>query len=67
LITGDKDFGELVFSHNLKGCSALLLRDEKPDLSHIIESIFRVLEKASGYSENQFYTITPKKIRVGSM
>ena len=63
LISEDKDFGELVFAHNIQGCSVILIRYEKGDIENIISNILKVLEFHFGKSDNYFYTITKNKIR----
>jgi len=64
LVTEDKDFGELVFSHNIKGCTVILLRYGKPDIKIIKKNLLLVIEKNDQLKNNHFITITPKKIRV---
>jgi len=64
LVTEDKDFGELVFSHNIKGCTTILLRYGKPDINRIKKNLLLVIEKHDQLKDNHFVTITPKKIRV---
>jgi predicted nuclease of predicted toxin-antitoxin system len=64
LVTEDKDFGELVFAHNFKGFSVILLRYDKSDLLQVVKNIKKVL---ASYYENPghyFFTITKSKIRV---
>ena len=64
IITEDKDFGELVFSYNIRDCSIIFLRYNKPDYHQIEKNILKVVEE---YYENPgrfFITITKKKIRI---
>ncbi|HMB98433.1 MAG TPA: DUF5615 family PIN-like protein [Balneolaceae bacterium] len=63
LITEDKDFGELVFSHNIKNCSVMLLRYKKSDSDQVTEKIIRVLKNYYKDSANYFYTISGDRIR----
>ncbi|MGF1670845.1 MAG: DUF5615 family PIN-like protein [Balneolaceae bacterium] len=63
LITEDKDFGKLVFSHKIKDCSVILLRYKKSDSDRIADKIIRVLENYYKEPANYFYTITGERIR----
>ena len=64
VITEDKDFGELVFSHNIRGCSIILLRYNKPDCDLVEKNIIKVLVNYYENPEHFFITITPTKIRI---
>jgi predicted nuclease of predicted toxin-antitoxin system len=64
VITEDKDFGELVFSHNLRGCSVMLLRYDKSDLAQMEHNIFKALQYYKNQKGHMFMTITGKKIRI---
>lgn len=64
VITEDKNFGELVFSYDIKDCSVIFLRYDKIDYDHIEKNILKLLEV---YYENPghfFITITKRKIRI---
>lgn len=63
LITEDKDFGELVFSHGIKDCSVVLLRCDSPPDSSFLAAIRKALEHNKLNPGHYFYTVTPKKIR----
>jgi predicted nuclease of predicted toxin-antitoxin system len=63
LVTEDKDFGELVFSYNLKNCSVILLRYDKSDKEQIAKSIELVLKYLSKVPDFYFFTISKHKIR----
>ncbi|MCB0729152.1 MAG: DUF5615 family PIN-like protein [Ignavibacteriae bacterium] len=46
LITEDKDFGELVFSHNIRGCSVILLRYKNVSEYGILEDkVIQILNR----------------------
>ncbi len=64
VITEDKDFGELVFSHDIKGCSVIFLRYDKSDYKKIIQNIIIVLKNYYYNPEHFFITITTQKIRI---
>jgi predicted nuclease of predicted toxin-antitoxin system len=64
IITEDKDFGELLFSHDLEKVSVLFMRYDQPEY-HQIEKFF--LKCIDNYFANQevcFITITKNKIRI---
>jgi predicted nuclease of predicted toxin-antitoxin system len=64
LLTEDKDFDELVFSHNLKNC---LLRYDKSDVQQVIRSIVMILERQLHDPGHNFYTISKGKVRSRKM
>ncbi|WP_394351629.1 DUF5615 family PIN-like protein [Lunatibacter salilacus] len=64
LITEDKDFGELIFSHGIKDCSVIFLRYNKQDLDQIKKNIFWTLESYYKNQSHVFITITKEKIRI---
>ncbi|MDZ7719059.1 MAG: DUF5615 family PIN-like protein [Balneolaceae bacterium] len=65
LLTEDKDFGELVFAHNIRSCSVILLRYHKNDYKEIFKNIRKALKM---YERDNnpliFFTITKEKIRM---
>jgi predicted nuclease of predicted toxin-antitoxin system len=64
LLTEDKDFGELVFAHGIKGLTVVFLRYDQPQY-HLIEK--QVLETASRFynSEDHFFiTIKKNSLRI---
>jgi predicted nuclease of predicted toxin-antitoxin system len=63
VITEDKDFGELVFASNIRGCSIILLRYDNPDTNQIAQNIFKVLDYYKDNNGHFFTTITARKIR----
>lgn len=67
LLTEDKDFGELVFAHGIKGLSVIFLRYDQPNYSRIEKA---VLELISGYyqsTQNYFITVTERTVRIRSI
>jgi predicted nuclease of predicted toxin-antitoxin system len=64
ILTEDKDFGELVFSYNLKESSVIFLRYDKPDYEQIADNIIKILDNYYSNPEHYFITITIKKIRI---
>jgi len=67
LITEDKDFGELVFSHNIQECSVILLRYQSPPGRALNTQIQKALHHFKENKGHTFYAITPKKIRYRSL
>lgn len=64
VITEDKDFGELIFSYNFRGCSVMLLRYGKSDFDAIEQNVFKALDYYKNKPGHYFLTVTDKKIRV---
>jgi predicted nuclease of predicted toxin-antitoxin system len=64
IITEDKDFGELVFSYNIKNCSVILLRYDKDDYAEIANNLKKALSDFYDKPVHFFITITRKKIRI---
>ena len=67
VLTEDKDFGELVFSHQITDCSVIFLRYKKPDLQDIIKALINTLSIYISKPGLVFITITRSKIRVRSI
>lgn len=63
LLTEDKDFGEWVFAHHIKGLSVLFLRYSFYEFQEIAQTLVRVL-KTEKMERPFFATITTKKIRI---
>ena len=63
LLTQDKDFGEWVFAHHIKGLTVLFLRYSFSEFQEIAQTLVHLLK---GEQEDRpfFATITTKKIRV---
>lgn len=66
LLTEDKDFGTLVFAHNNKNISVILLRYNKNEEEKIIENTLSILNP-SNFESFVFVTITAQKIRITSI
>jgi len=64
LITEDKDFGELIFSHGIRECSIIFLRYDKQDSEQIKQNLLISLNTYYQIKEHCFITITKNKIRV---
>ncbi|HPS57625.1 MAG TPA: DUF5615 family PIN-like protein [Spirochaetota bacterium] len=64
VLTEDRDFGEWVFSHQVKTSGVIYLRYEYSDRKRIIEILLSVLEKHSDSLYNKFTVITPDRIRI---
>lgn len=67
IITEDKDFGELVFAHNIRGISVVFLRYDKADLEQVTESLLQIVGEYSGRPDNYFITITATRIRISQL
>jgi predicted nuclease of predicted toxin-antitoxin system len=63
LITEDKDFGELVFSHGIEGVSVILMRYDQPQYVLIEADVLKCLEDYFSDPVTCFITITKNKIR----
>jgi len=63
LVTEDKDFGELAFSHDLKNCSVILLRYHQSERREIASSVKKVLSYLDKTSDHFFFTVSKRKIR----
>lgn len=64
IITEDKDFGELIFSHDFRGCSVMLLRYGKSDFEQLEQNLFKALRYYEKKPGHFFMTITGRKVRV---
>jgi predicted nuclease of predicted toxin-antitoxin system len=67
VVTEDKDFGELVFSHQISDCSVICLRYKKPDIQDIIKALIHTVDIYVSKPGLFFITITRSKIRVRSI
>lgn len=67
LITEDKDFGELVFSHGIQNVSVVLLRYDQPDHKQIEGALQQVINDYYKSSGSWFITITKRKVRIRSI
>lgn len=64
ILTEDKDFGEWVFAHKIKGVSVIFLRYHYKETDTIIEILVDLLKNKREKLFNKFTTITVDKIRV---
>ena len=64
IVTEDRDFGEWVFSHQLKTTGIIYLRYNNNQKEEIIKELIHVLKKYSETLYNKFTVITPEKIRI---
>ncbi|MBL7791424.1 MAG: DUF5615 family PIN-like protein [Saprospiraceae bacterium] len=66
LITEDKDFGEWVFAHHVKGLSIIFLRYDKKDYPNVLSFLIAFLKniaESTDYQEEEFITINRNKLR----
>ena len=45
VITEDKDFGELIFAHQIKGCSVIFIRHTKSKYQAMLNQLDQILDK----------------------
>lgn len=64
LVTEDKDFGNLVFSHGYHVVSVLLIRYDKPTYSQIEKVFLEIITSYSHLDSRKFMVLTGKKLRV---
>ncbi|HMS64190.1 MAG TPA: DUF5615 family PIN-like protein [Ignavibacteria bacterium] len=65
LITEDKDFGEWVFSHNIKELTVILLRYKNvKDYKIMEENVVNLLKDILVDPKHRFITLTHNKIRI---
>ncbi len=64
LVTEDKDFGELLFSHGLEKISVIFMRYDQPNYKQIEKSFVKCIDDSLNFKENCFITISKNKIRV---
>lgn len=64
IITEDKDFGELVFSHQIKDVSIVFLRYDKMEEIKIGQNLLKALAEVDFSASYVFVTITAQKIRL---
>ena len=66
LITEDKDFGEWIFAHKIKGLTIIFLRYEKSDFENIMEFLKLLIlqiDQKELKKYHQFITINKNKVR----
>jgi predicted nuclease of predicted toxin-antitoxin system len=64
LLTEDKDFGELVFSHGIKGLTVVFLRYDQPQYHLIQNQLLEAVSKFHNSEDHFFITIKKNGIRV---
>ena len=64
ILTEDKDFGEWIFAHKIKGVSVIFLRYHYSETDLIIKILKDVLKNRREKLFNKFTTITVNKIRI---
>jgi predicted nuclease of predicted toxin-antitoxin system len=67
LITEDKDFGELLFSHGVEKVSVLFMRYDQPQYNQIEKYFLKCIEDYLDNPEVCFITLTKNKIRYRKM
>ena len=66
LITEDKDFGEWIFAHKIKGLSIIFLRYEKADFETVLtflKQLILQIDQETLLKSHQFITINKNKVR----
>ncbi len=67
LVTEDKDFGELVFAHQMAKVTVVFLRYRRAELSVIAQNLLRVINEY-GLKEGRFFiVVNSTRIRVRSI
>ena len=64
LITEDKDFGELVFAHNVQNLSVIFLRYDQPKYNTIETHLLKSIELFYETEQPVFITVTAGTIRI---
>lgn len=67
IITEDKDFGELVYAHNMRGITVVFLRYNKMELAKVADSLSRIVKEYYDKTESYYITITANKIRISKL
>lgn len=67
IVTEDKDFGELVFSHGIEDVSVLFMRYDQPQYSQIEAYFLKCIEDYLQNPSLCFITISKNKIRIRKM
>ena len=63
ILTEDKDFGEWVFAHHIKGISVLLIRYHYRETENIKLILLKLLTQNITHLTGNFTTLTTQKIR----
>src|SRR5690606_9476973 len=64
ILTEDKDFGEWVFAHNIKGISVLLLRYHFSETEVMKFILINILKEKFDDLSDKFTTVSTPKIRI---
>jgi predicted nuclease of predicted toxin-antitoxin system len=64
LLTEDKDFGELVFAHGIRGLTVIFLRYDQPQYHLIENQVLQTISKFYESEEHFFITIKKDGVRV---
>jgi predicted nuclease of predicted toxin-antitoxin system len=64
LLTGDKDFGELVWRHRLPHAGVLLLRLSGLSESEKIQLVCRIITERAPQLVGNFSVLTPRELRI---
>ncbi len=67
IVTEDKDFGELVYAHNIRGISVIFLRYNKDDLQQVATRLLQIVADYINKPDNYFITITATKTRISAL
>lgn len=67
IVTEDKDFGELIFSHGIENVSVLFMRYDQPQYSQIEDYFIKCLLDYVQNPHTCFTTISKNKIRIRKM
>src|SRR2546430_14204310 len=67
LLTEDKDFGELVFAHDIKGLSIVFLRYHQPNYSEVETALMGIIKTYYKSGQHYFITITASTVRIRSI
>ncbi len=67
LITEDKDFGELVFAHQIAKVTVIFLRYRLEELPIMLRNLFKVVEDFSSQEGRFFIVVTSTRIRIRSI
>ena len=67
LITEDKDFGELIFAHQIKRITVVFLRYKNEDLPTIRQTLRQIIAEYYPKHGKFFITINAKKVRVTTL
>ncbi|MFZ1748713.1 MAG: DUF5615 family PIN-like protein [Saprospiraceae bacterium] len=64
IVTEDKDFGNLVFSHGYSNVSVLLIRYDKPQYSQIESVFLEIIKNYDTENPPRFMVLSSKKLRI---